>query len=409
VSPERTASEASGADPVAVAQAALAPPAAAPLARDEAAGDHGRGLGQGIRSGVHVSNRALSRWMLQRQAGDHGRVLGQAIRSGVPVSNRALSRWMLQRQESGDDLRARARQALAGVDWSSAATDILERIVNQNFPELRASVTEFRWDPAAAQTGSDDTGRAVRMVDGALVGGDLLVRWVANGFLKDAVAEVAKALKSGAAASTPAAPAAPAAPATRGAGYRAEIVKLINSIPDEGITETKTGGLKGFMTAEDIAYNRKKMGAGWTSCIGFQGSVLEQAKTAFLKRNKSASVYTNVQGSNAEKNAPAHHAWFSGGSGYQPQPGDMYRLNFADKPTEFSHVGFIKEVKPGKGDIEHWVTVDGGQRLQRGDPDKITLKTRPVDRKRQVVQGGENADPNDRILLGFVNVENLVS
>jgi hypothetical protein len=408
VSPERTGSEASSADPVAVAQAALAPPAAATLPRHEAAGDHAGALGRAIRSGVPVSNRALSRWMLARHegAGDHGGPLGRAIRSGLPVSNRALSRWMLQRQPSGDDLQARAKQALAGEDWSRAATDILERIVNQNFPELRANVTQFRWDPAAAQTGSDDTGRAVRMVDGALVGGDILVRWVANGFLKDAIAEVAKALKTGAAASTPA---APAAPATRGAGYRAEIVKLINSIPDEGITETKTGGLKGFMTAEDIAYNRKKMGAGWTSCIGFQGSVLEQAKTAFLKKNKSASVYTNVQGSNAEKNAPAHHAWFSGSSAYQPKPGDMYRLNFADKPNEFSHVGFIKEVKPGKGDIEYWVTVDGGQRVKRGDPDKITLKTRPVDRKRQVVQGGENADPNDRILLGFVNVENLVS
>jgi hypothetical protein len=87
----------------------------------------------------------------------------------------------------------------------------------------------------------------------------------------------------------------------------------------------------------------------------------------------------------------------------------MYRLNFAQPPTKFSHVGFIKEVKPGTGDMEYWVTVDGGQRIKRGDPDRIAVKTRPVDRKRQVVQGGENADPDDRILLGFVNVENLVS
>jgi hypothetical protein len=266
-------------------------------------------------------------------------------------------------------------------------------------------VTGFRWDPAAAQTGSADAGLAVRMVNGALVGGDILVRWVANGFLKDAVAEVAEALASGAGSSTPA---APPVPATRGAGYRAEIVKLINSVPPEGITETQTGGLKGFLSAEDIAYNRKTMGAGWTSCIEFQGSVLNQAKTAFLKKNKGASVYTNVKGTNAEKNAPAHHAWFSG-AGYQVQPGDMYRLNFADRPTEFSHVGFVKEVRPGKGDTEYWFTVDGGQRVAPGAPDRIAVKERPVDRKRQVVQGGENADPNDRILIGFVNVENLVS
>src|SRR5207237_337626 len=139
-------------------------------------------------------------------AGDHGGALAQAIRSGVPVSNRALSRWMLQRQRSSDDLQAGAKQALAREDWSSAVTDILERIVNNSFPELRSNVTGFRWDPAAAQTGSDDTGRAVRMVDGVLVGGDILVRWVANGYLNDAVAEVATALKSGAAASTPTKP-----------------------------------------------------------------------------------------------------------------------------------------------------------------------------------------------------------
>jgi hypothetical protein len=161
-----------------------------------------------------------------------------------------------------------------------------------------------------------------------------------------------------------------------------------------------------------MAYNRKVMGSGWTSCIAFHGAVLERAKIAALKQDKGAQIYTNVQGNNAEKNGPKRGAWHAGDSGYQPRKGDMYRLNFVDRPDTpdgFSHVGFIKEVKVLEGGLEQWTTVDGGQRLAPGTPDRIAVKTRTFDRSKQLVLGGENADPNPRHLRGWLNPDELVT
>jgi hypothetical protein len=194
--------------------------------------------------------------------------------------------------------------------------------------------------------------------------------------------------------------------------FRAEIVKLIDSIPDAGLTEVPGQGIAGWFSAADMAYNRKVMGSGWTSCILFQGTVIERAKLAALKQDKTLKIYTNVQGNNADKNGPKQGAWHAGDSGYQPRKGDMYRLNFVDRPDTpdgFSHVGFIKEVKVLENGLEEWTTVDGGQRAGKGLPDKIAIKTRTFDRAKQLVLGGENADDDPRHLVGWLNPDELVT
>jgi hypothetical protein len=183
-------------------------------------------------------------------------------------------------------------------------------------------------------------------------------------------------------------------------------------VPEAGITEVSGQGIAGWFSAADMAYNRKVMGSSWTSCILFQGTVMERAKIAALKQDKTLRIYTNVQGNNADKNGPKQGAWHAGDSGYQPRKGDMYRLNFVDKPDTpdgFSHVGFIKEVKVLENGLEEWTTVDGGQRSGKGMPDKIAVKTRTFDRAKQLVLGGENADPDPRHLVGWLDADALVT
>jgi hypothetical protein len=127
------------------------------------------------------------------------------------------------------------------------------------------------------------------------------------------------------------------------------------------------------------------------------------------KTHKNLKVYTHVKGQDAKSRAEAKGAWRSFDSGYKPQPGDTYVLHYVDPPTKWSHMGFIKSTEDLGGGLERWITVDGGQRIQPGAPDRITMRERTYDRAKRLVLGGENADSDPRLLPGWLNPDVLVT
>lgn len=349
--------------------------------------------------------------------------LARAIATGAPLSNRGIARTVLLQRApaaTGDALQERARQALAAqvTDWAGAAEEILAGIVDTHVPDLRGNVTGFRYDPAAAQSDPTDSQRAVKLINGQLVGGDILVRWVANGFLADAVSEVRNAL----AAAAPTAP-APNAPAATGAGtpFREEILKLANQVDAAGVQEklpvldehgkpkAGTGGIGKWITQDQLDADRKMMGKSFTTCGTFLNNVWNMAKTAAKKKHPTIRIDTSNRGF-AQPNSPIPGAWnvaspnMSGG----PSPGDAYFLQFTDT-REQSHVGIIKAITKLDNDKEQWVTADGGQRDVPGGLDRVRERTRTYVRSENLVYGGENADKEPRWLYGWTNVDKLVS
>jgi hypothetical protein len=350
------------------------------------------------------------------------RAVARAVAGGAPLSNRGIARAVLLQRApaaaaAGDDLQARARQALAAeqTDWAGAAKEILAGIVDTLPPELRGAVTGFRYDPAAAQSDPTASRRAVKLIAGELVGGDILVRWVANGFLPDAVSEVRNALT--AAAPSPTAPAAPAA----GTPFRAEILKLADQVDAKGVQEKLpvrdesgkvvpgTGGIGRWITQDQLDANRKLLGKNYTSCGTFLSNVWNLAKAAAKKQHPNIRIDTTHR-EFAQHKSPIPGAWnpASPGMSGSPSPGDAYYLQFTDT-REQSHVGIVKSVTRLDDDREQWVTADGGQRDTPGGLDRVCERTRTYVRSENLVYGGENADKEPRWLFGWTDVDKLVS
>jgi hypothetical protein len=183
-------------------------------------------------------------------------------------------------------------------------------------------------------------------------------------------------------------------------------------------------------TALAVLEGRSGKGTVWTSCIAFLVAVLGRGAAA------SGGKIPKMGGTDAEaKAAKIPGAWHPGSEveSKSPLPGDMYVFHYPDdhpkRPGWFSHTGLVWAIEKQSDGTQVWWTIDGGQgqageyvaTRDPSDPKKITytetkrgkesiLKRRRVyDPTTKRMKGGENADLDDRVLRGWVDIDQLVT
>ena len=114
-----------------------------------------------------------------------------------------------------------------------------------------------------------------------------------------------------------------------------------------------------------------------------------------------------------------------------PSPGDVYVFHYPDDHKErsgyFSHTGLVWAVEKQADGTQIWWTIDGGQgtagtytsavdehgkvtytSTQKG-AERILKRRRVYDPVTKRMKGGENDDKDDRVLRGWVDIDQLVT
>ena len=114
-----------------------------------------------------------------------------------------------------------------------------------------------------------------------------------------------------------------------------------------------------------------------------------------------------------------------------PRPGDVHVFHYPpdhrERPNYFSRTGLVWAVEKQPDDTQVWWTVDGGQGtagtyLSTEGPDKgisytptrkgaerILKRRRVYDPATKRMKGGENNDKDDRVLRGWIDIDQLVT